>query len=231
MLVFIIILVVILVVVWVNSNTSNRVQGNSSKQKFPTVDESQLNDDLSSAVGIDYRKLRNFLAVGDFESANKEIITIFTKLIYPMKEVGNIRNQFFYLDIGVDEEIYEDRVERIPCTDICTMERLWVKYSSGHFGFRIQSEINQQLYRQFYEEIVEFNRKEKINMAQEEVHLRTVLKTQDAFKKQLKWDQDSLIFNHSAPSGHLPKILSLHIMTRYKHQVMLLNRVTDCIDS
>ncbi|WP_445301615.1 GUN4 domain-containing protein [Microcoleus sp. MOSTC5] len=71
-----------------------------------------------------------------------------------MKKVGNIRNQIFYLDIGVDTEIYEDRVERIPCTEICTMERRWVKYSSGHFGFRIQSEINLQLYTQFYEEIV-----------------------------------------------------------------------------
>lgn len=242
MLTLIIIIVVILVVVWLNSNSSNRVKGNSSrniskessKQKFPTVDESQLNDDLSSSLGIDYRKLRNFLAVEDFESANKETITIFTQLIYPNRKKANSTR--YYLEIDIDnDEIYQERVERIPCTDICTIDRLWVKYSSGHFGFSIQSEINQQLYKQFSEEIIEFNRREKVNMLEQEVLLRSGLKTKAEFQKQIKWDTDSLsfkgalTFNRSAPRGHLPKILWVELISEYKHQIVLLNRITECL--
>ncbi len=233
MLTLIIIIVVILVVVWLNSNSSNRVQGNSSrsmskessKQKFPTVDESQLNDDLSSSLGIDYRKLRNFLAVEDFESANKETIAIFKKLIYPMRENFNT---IFYVEIDNDE-FYQQRVPRIPCTDICTIDRLWVKYSRGHFGLSVQCEINHQLYKKLYEELIEFNRKEKVNMPEEETKLRVFYKAQSAFTQKIKWGENYLIFNLSAPRGHLPKILRVDSSTGYEWQLILLNRVTECL--
>jgi hypothetical protein len=28
-----------------------------------------------------------------------------------------------------------------PCTDLRTIDGLWVKYSNGHFGFSVQKEI------------------------------------------------------------------------------------------
>lgn len=236
--VLIIIIAVVLVVVWLNYNTSNTVQGNSSRSmsnksskiSFPPLDESQLNDDLSSALGMDYRTLRNFLAVGNFESANKETLAIFQKLIYPHAK-KTLSQDHLQID---DDEIYQARVERIPCTDICTIDRLWVKYSAGHFGFSIQAEIAQQLNEQFYEEIVEFNYKEKVNMIEQEVVYRAALKTKEAFEKQIKWDKTSLSdrglnFNRSAPRGHLPKILWSELIPGYKNLIKLLKRVGDCL--
>ena len=35
----------------------------------------------------------------------------------------------------------EDEILNFPCTDLRTIDRLWVKYSNGHFGFSVQKEI------------------------------------------------------------------------------------------
>ncbi len=37
--------------------------------------------------------------------------------------------------------IREKELLNFPCTDLRTIDRLWVKYSKGHFGFSVQKEI------------------------------------------------------------------------------------------
>ncbi|HYX15858.1 MAG TPA: GUN4 domain-containing protein [Nostoc sp.] len=32
-------------------------------------------------------------------------------------------------------------IENFPCTDLRTIDRLWVKYSNGHFCFSVQKRI------------------------------------------------------------------------------------------
>ncbi len=78
---------------------------NRNEIRYPTIDESQLNDDLSSAVGIDYRNLRKCLAVKDFESANKETKSLFEKISS--------------IDLKLmDTDPQKRKIPRIPCTDI-----------------------------------------------------------------------------------------------------------------
>ena len=36
-------------------------------------------------------------------------------------------------------------IENFPCTDLRTIDRLWVKYSDGKFGFSVQKKIYQSL--------------------------------------------------------------------------------------
>ncbi|WP_442950015.1 GUN4 domain-containing protein [Nostoc sp.] len=34
-----------------------------------------------------------------------------------------------------------DELLNFPCTDLRTIDRLWVKYSNGHLGFSVHKEI------------------------------------------------------------------------------------------
>ena len=45
--------------------------------------------------------------------------------------------------VGKKEGDYftSDELLNFPCTDLRTIDRLWVKYSNGHFGFSVQKEI------------------------------------------------------------------------------------------
>ncbi|BAY30556.1 GUN4 domain-containing protein [Nostoc carneum NIES-2107] len=82
-------------------------------------------DDLSSETGVDYTKLRNLLAAGKWKEADYETYLVMLQAV-GHKEIGRIR----------DEELLN-----FPCTDLRTINRLWVKYSNGRFGFSVQKEI------------------------------------------------------------------------------------------
>ncbi|MGM3305276.1 caspase, EACC1-associated type [Anabaena sp. WFMT] len=82
-------------------------------------------DDLSSEKGIDYTKLRDLLKAGNWKDADYETYLVMLKAV--VREKGDwIR----------DEELLN-----FPCTDLRTIDKLWVKYSNGQFGFSIQKEI------------------------------------------------------------------------------------------
>ncbi|HLO83674.1 MAG TPA: serine/threonine-protein kinase [Nostocaceae cyanobacterium] len=82
-------------------------------------------DDLSSERGIDYRKLRDFLAAGKWKQADKETYLVMLQAV------------------GREEEywIREEELLNFPCTDLRTIDRLWLKYSNGKFGFSVQKRI------------------------------------------------------------------------------------------
>ncbi|WP_414543876.1 GUN4 domain-containing protein [Nostoc sp. CCY0012] len=82
-------------------------------------------DDLSSEKGIDYTKLRDLLAAKNWEEADMETYRVMIQAVG--KEEGD------YFD--------QDELLNFPCTDLRTIDRLWVKYSNGHFGFSVQKEI------------------------------------------------------------------------------------------
>ncbi|WP_218964157.1 serine/threonine-protein kinase [Nostoc linckia] len=80
---------------------------------------------LASDVGIDYQNLENLLKVGEWKAADEETTRLMLKVAK--------REQQGWLD-------YED-IENFPCTDLRTIDQLWVKYSNGHFGFSVQKRI------------------------------------------------------------------------------------------
>ncbi|WP_445638285.1 Protein kinase domain-containing protein [Nostoc sp. DSM 114161] len=87
--------------------------------------DQNTSDDLSSEVGIDYIKLRDYLAVGNWEQADYETYLVI------IQAVGRQEGDWIR-----DEELLN-----FPCKDLRTIDRLWVKYSNGRFGFSVQKEI------------------------------------------------------------------------------------------
>jgi hypothetical protein len=82
-------------------------------------------DDLSSAKGIDYRKLRDLLKAGQWQEADGETYETM------IRAVGKESGDWFT----------SDELLNFPCTDLLTIDRLWTKYSNGKFGFSVQKQI------------------------------------------------------------------------------------------
>jgi hypothetical protein len=198
-------------------DSSNR----QNENKLIEVDESQLNDDLSSAVGIDYRNLRNFLAVKDFESANKETKSLFQKISYINLKVSN-----------PDPE--KTNTERIPCTDLCTIDRLWVKYSEERFGISVQQKIQREIFINLYIEKQEFDKREKIERSDEELAQSAGFDTWGKFNEIVGWKSADMgpiyIYEDSAPMGHLPVIYEPHNRHHYSAMIHLFARLRQCLE-
>ncbi len=82
-------------------------------------------DTLKSEKGVDYTKLRDFLAAGKWKEANQETSIVILK-------AADCEEQK-YLDV--------DSIEKIPYEDLYIIDQLWVKYSKGKFGFSVQKQI------------------------------------------------------------------------------------------
>ncbi|NET28995.1 GUN4 domain-containing protein [Okeania sp. SIO1I7] len=95
------------------------------------IETSPQNDEIEllSDKNVDYTKLREFLVNKEWKEADMETARCMLK-VAGREEQG-------YLDI-------ED-IENFPCTDLRTIDQLWVKYSNGKFGFSVQKKIYQEL--------------------------------------------------------------------------------------
>ncbi|MCC5644279.1 GUN4 domain-containing protein [Nostoc sp. CHAB 5824] len=134
-------------------------------------------DDLSSEKGVNYTRLRDLLAAGKWKEADEETLTVMLK--------ASSREEEGWFDV--------ESIANFPCTDLRTIDQLWVIYSNGHFGFSVQKKIylsvggkadgtlNQEAWEKFGDRV--------------------------AWKVKRNWIDYSLItFNTSAPEGHLPRI-------------------------
>lgn len=154
-----------------------------------------------SSVGIDYSVLKQLLVEKRWEEADWEtskimceVVTIVTYLELSEEEEEEFLsdpNNFF-------TELTDDLIEKIPCVDLNTIDKLWVEHSNGKFGFSIQKEIYQSLggTQEFDGEI------------------------RDQFGNQTGWrvhdNNDNYVWRRSdefeydfeqAPKGHLPSCL------------------------
>ncbi|MGD1713625.1 GUN4 domain-containing protein [Dapis sp. BLCC M172] len=122
---------------------------------------------------IDYRQLENFLAAQKWQKADAETREIMMKIL------GRETREW-----GAKAEI-----EKFPCTDLSIIDKLWIKYSNGRFGFSVQKVIWQniggkpdadyKIYMKFVEQVGW-----RVN------------------ENYLSWFD--LNFNINAPVGHLP---------------------------
>ncbi|WP_392531658.1 GUN4 domain-containing protein [Nostoc sp. C117] len=87
--------------------------------------DQKTSDDLSSEVGVDYSKLRDYLAAGNWKEADNETYLVM------LQAVGCEGGDWIK-----DQELF-----KFPCKDLRTIDRLWVNYSNGRFGFSVQKEI------------------------------------------------------------------------------------------
>lgn len=131
---------------------------------------------LPSAVGIDYIPLATMLATGDFLSADQ-----FTRdnLIKISGAAAAGRNF-----------VYWTEVKNIPSVDLATMERLWLQFSDGNFGYSIQKRIWD------------------IENGNFDNYIRRIgwTKIENGSERKLKWfGANEFIYDvKKAPKGHLP---------------------------
>ncbi|MFM6337669.1 MAG: GUN4 domain-containing protein [Dolichospermum sp.] len=126
-----------------------------------------------SDVGMDYRKLRDLLKAGKWKEADEETRRV-------MLCVGE-REREGWLNV--------ESIDNFPCADLSIIDKLWVKYSDGKFGFSVQKRIYQGLggTREYNQEIwLKFG--DKVG-----------------WRKGGSWLYYSdITFDKKAPEGHLP---------------------------
>jgi GUN4-like len=83
-------------------------------------------------------------------------------------------------------KIEGDPIKNFPCGYLTSIDRLWVKYSGGRFGFSVQDRIIEKILAKTKPAFLE--------------------DSYDAFFKELGWEwhKDTFQYTLSAPPGHLP---------------------------
>ncbi|NET80090.1 MULTISPECIES: GUN4 domain-containing protein [Okeania] len=111
------------------------------------IETSPQNDEIKllSEKNVDYTKLRKFLANGEWKQADEETVRAMLKCARQQKNLFGLDD--IDLDDGVLPEILittylkPESIENFPTTDLQTIDKLWVKYSNGKFGFSVQKKI------------------------------------------------------------------------------------------
>lgn len=76
-------------------------------------------------AGADYTKLNNLLAAGDFKAADLET---WEKMLWVAKQEK-------------EGWLYTSDIEKFPCKDLRSINRLWLHHSGGKYGFSVQKQI------------------------------------------------------------------------------------------
>jgi hypothetical protein len=166
-------------------------------------------DDLSSEQGVDYTKLRDLLASGRWREADKETVAV-------MKAAN--REQKGYLN--------SESIAKFPCTDLRTIDQLWVKYSNGRFGFSVQKRIWESVGGKPGEYDYEILKKfgDRVGW----------LKWENKWlglKKEEQWlSYNDIIYDFNAPQGHLPsaRAMGLECSWECRLRVNLFSRAETC---
>ena len=102
--------------------------------------EPETEVELKSERGVDYTKLRDLLAAGEWKEADSETRRLLLKIAKRER----------------DGWLNGDSIHDFPCIDLLTIDRLWVRYSNGRFGLSVQKRIyeaEEENYPRFSERI------------------------------------------------------------------------------
>ena len=157
------------------SNMALRADATSETEDVE-VDLATIPTYLPSERGIDYVPFATMLAVGDFKGADQFARDNLIKISGP----GSVKRQF----------VYWTEVKNLPATDLATMERLWLQFSGGNFGYSVQKRVWE------------------VENANFDNYIRRIGWTtiDNGNERKLKWfGQSEFIYDvEKAPKGHLP---------------------------
>ena len=119
----------------INMETPLVVKTTSAFGTFLNLSIIPTPDELVSEKDLDYRNLRDLLAAGKWQEADRET----DKLMFQIA------------GLETDEIFPEDKIENFPCVDLRTINQIWLKYSAGQFGFSIQKQIWEESRRNYSE--------------------------------------------------------------------------------
>ncbi|NEO17448.1 MULTISPECIES: GUN4 domain-containing protein [unclassified Moorena] len=100
---------------------------------------------------IDYTHLKTLLMKVQWKAADLETNKIVLSIAKTLRQQQKVSKKDQEWLQGLNYLIESDLLE-FPCQDLLTLNQLWEQYSQGHFGFRIQSQLWQQVsqdYNQF----------------------------------------------------------------------------------
>jgi len=148
---------------------ADRLQRQREQEKAEKLRQQQQStaNDLPYEKGVDYTQLRDLLKAGNWKEADEETLAVMLK--------ASDRESEGWLD--------SESIKNFPCTDLRTIDQLWVKYSDGHFGFSVQKRIWESVgedYEKFGDRVG----------------------WQD--KKKIWLSYSELTFTKDSPQGHLP---------------------------
>ncbi len=132
---------------------------------------------------INYTQLRDFLNAGEWEHSDRETGRIMLEIAQTLRG-GNSLSKADAQWLARLDYLTEDDSQEFPGADLCLIDRLWMEYSRGHFGFTVQSQIWQQQQQDYgkFAEAVGW-----------------------AIAGGMGWrNYSDLIFHLRAPAGHLP---------------------------
>jgi hypothetical protein len=152
---------------------------------------------LVSAKGVDYRKLRDLLKAKKWKEADQETTVKILKVANRESE-GWLR--------------VED-AKNFSCQDLGTIDKLWVKYSNGKFGFSVQKQIYQGMggskeynwgdYKKFADKV--------------------------GWRKGGKWlNYSELTFSEKHYTGHLPVLRWYNNLLHHVQRSLFFSRVETC---
>ncbi len=159
--------------------------------------EAELTSLQSNVQNLLYQQLEAYLKNGQWQEADEETFKVMLK-VADREEQG-------WLDV--------DSIENFPCEDLRKLDRLWVKYSNGKFGFSVQKRIYKSLggTREYNEEVW------------------------NAFGDRVGWLKrgnwlmySELTFNLNAPTAHLPNLPNLRCALLYRLFSSLTRRLVTC---
>ncbi|MEG4007136.1 serine/threonine-protein kinase [Microcoleus sp. Pol11C1] len=155
-----------------------------------TSNTSNIKPTLISARGLDYTKLRDFLSNKKWKEADRE--------------TWGLMCQSISQEPGTQLEI--SQIYQLPCEDLQTVDRLWLHYSQGRFGFSVQK----QIYESVKGDYIRFC--DRVNW--QTYNSATTL-------GQIK-------FSQQAPIGHLPSRSWVGGIQWLRHLDALSAKLTEC---
>ncbi len=157
--------------------TKPQVTVNPTPNNPPSGNFSSPRNLVSSATGVDYTPLRNALAANDYRKANQ----LTSQLMLKAGDKDNNRL------------LFANEIKSFPCVDLGIIDKLWLDYSNGRFGFSVQRDI----YRNSGGTIGEY-----ISNRDWRAYRRYA--TAVGWRNRTYIPIDRYIFNTTAPKGHLP---------------------------
>ncbi len=82
-----------------------------------------------AARTVDYTQLQGLLKKGQWKEADQETLNVMLKAADRISE----------------NWLNSESIKNFPCTDLRTIDQLWIKYSKGRFGFSVQKKIWQEV--------------------------------------------------------------------------------------
>ena len=201
-----------------SSNQASKAQASkASSQNYTNLDYSNLEIiSLESSVSThyNYTHLRDLLAEGKWKEADKETGRLMLAVGYLTAEKKVRDGEWTHAGPRTDCLDFRN-LWYFPCKDLCTIDRLWLKYSNGRFGFSVQKRIISELGEDTISFICSSNTSYQEGLKKRELR--------GSFERRIGWytpdSEDSagrmtsnlktyndFTFSMQAPHGHLPTV-------------------------